>query len=135
MRHELHQEHPERVDADGDRDGIDHRREEHRGRAAVQQFAHAEIGVDAGGQREDRGSEFEYAFEARDALRQQRGRSEAPGQGRGYGGSIGGHDQVPCGSKPTEQRPRCWLSTSLLEINSDEIMSADFAFGLASPSA
>jgi hypothetical protein len=58
MRHELHQEYPERVNADRHRDRIDHRGKEHRGRAAVQQFADAEIGVDAGRQRQDRGGEF-----------------------------------------------------------------------------
>ena len=58
MGHGLHQEHPERINADGDRDRIDHRGKEHGGRAAVQQFADAEIGVDAGRQRQDSGGEF-----------------------------------------------------------------------------
>jgi len=71
MRHELHQEHPERIDADRYRHGIDHRGKEHRGRTAVQQFADAEVGIDAGRQREDCGGEFQRAFEAGDAIRQQ----------------------------------------------------------------
>src|SRR5207249_1482713 len=58
MRHELHQEHPERINADGDRDRVDDRGKDHRSRAAVQQFADAEIGVDAGRQRENSGGEF-----------------------------------------------------------------------------
>src|SRR5205085_2723900 len=55
VRHKLHQEHPERVDADRHRNRIDHRRKEHGGRAAVQQFANAEVSIDTGRQRQDRG--------------------------------------------------------------------------------
>jgi hypothetical protein len=50
---------------------IDHRGEQHHGRAAVQQFADAKIGVDAGRQCEDRSSELQRDFEACDAFQQQ----------------------------------------------------------------
>jgi hypothetical protein len=36
MRHEMHQEHPERIDADGYRDRIDHRGKRHRAWTAIQ---------------------------------------------------------------------------------------------------
>jgi len=68
MRHEMHQEHPERIDADRHRDRIDHRGKQHHAGAAVQQFADAKKGIDAGREREDRGREFQRAFEARDAF-------------------------------------------------------------------
>ena len=48
MRHQPHQEGPEGVDADRDRGRIDEGAEEDDGRRAVEQIAHAEIGVDAG---------------------------------------------------------------------------------------
>jgi hypothetical protein len=41
VRHEMHQENPERVNAYGNRHGVYDRGEEDRGRAAVKQFADA----------------------------------------------------------------------------------------------
>jgi len=64
----MHQEHPERIDADGYRDRIDHRGKQHHARTAIQEFANPEKGIDAGRKREDRGREFQRAFEARDAF-------------------------------------------------------------------
>ncbi len=62
MRQEAHQEGPERVDADRDRDRVNDRRKEHDRGVAVQQVADAEIGVDAARQREhgerDLGGDF-----------------------------------------------------------------------------
>ena len=52
MRQEPHQERPERENTDGDRGRINHRREEDGGGVAVEQFANAEIGVDAAGEGE-----------------------------------------------------------------------------------
>ena len=52
MRQEPHQIGPERVDRDRDRGRIDDRAEEHQHRRAVQQPAHAEIGIDAAGERQ-----------------------------------------------------------------------------------
>ena len=72
MRHEMHQEHPECIDADGYRDRIDHRGKQHHARAAVQELADAEIGIDTGREREDRGREFQRAFQAHDAVCQHR---------------------------------------------------------------
>jgi len=73
MRHELHHEYPERVDADRDRDRVDHGGKEYGGRTAVEQLAHAEIGVDAGGERQDSGGQLEGGFEPADAIGQQHG--------------------------------------------------------------
>ena len=93
MRHEMHQEHPERIDACRHRDGIDHRGKEHHAGAAVEQFADAEISIDAGRQREDRGREFQRDFQAGDAFRQLQGSRRAGRQGLRGEGSIRGHDE------------------------------------------
>jgi hypothetical protein len=69
--HELHHEHPERVDADRDRNRVDHGGEQHGGGAAVQQFANAELGIDAGCECEDRGGELERDLEPLDAVGEQ----------------------------------------------------------------
>ncbi len=53
MRQELHEHGPEGVDRHRHRGRIDQRGEEGHDRRAVEQVAHPEIGVDAGGERED----------------------------------------------------------------------------------
>ncbi len=73
MRHELHHEDPERIDADRNRDRVDHGGEEHGGRTAVEQFTDTEIGVDAGRERQDRGGQLEGDFEPANAIGQQHG--------------------------------------------------------------
>jgi hypothetical protein len=51
--HEAHHEGPERVDRDGDGGGVDDGGKEDEGRCAIEQAAHAQIGVDARRQRQD----------------------------------------------------------------------------------
>ena len=72
MRQEPQQEGPERIDADRDRDRIDHGCEEHDGRVAVEQIADAEIGVDAACEREHAECHARGDFQALNALTQGR---------------------------------------------------------------
>ena len=65
---EPHQERPEREDADGHRDRIDHRGEEHDRGVAVEQLADAEIGVDAAGEGEDADGDPRRDLEPLDAV-------------------------------------------------------------------
>ncbi len=52
MRKKAQEKRPEGIDADGDGDGINHRREKYHGGVAVQKLAHAEISIDAARERE-----------------------------------------------------------------------------------
>src|SRR3954451_8920748 len=81
MRHELHEENPEGVNTDGDRDRVDDGGEEHHRRVAVEELAHAEIRVDAGGERENRGCDFQRHFQALQTGGELHGRPRKDGGG------------------------------------------------------
>jgi hypothetical protein len=68
MRQQPHQKRPEREDADRHRDRIDHRGEEDDRGVAIEQFADAEIGVDAAGEGEDADRDPRGDLEALDAV-------------------------------------------------------------------
>jgi hypothetical protein len=68
MRQQPHQERPECVDANRDRDRIDDGGEENDGSVAVEQFAYAKVSIDAARQREHGERDARSHFEARNAL-------------------------------------------------------------------
>ena len=70
QRHEPEEEGPEGVDGDRHRGRIDDGAEEHEGRAAVEQAAHAEVGIDARGERQHRQREARHGLDAAQRLGQ-----------------------------------------------------------------
>ncbi len=68
MRHKLHQENPEGVNANGYCDGIYYGGKKDGGWVAVKQLANAEISVNTCRERQDGGREFQGGFEAIYAL-------------------------------------------------------------------
>jgi hypothetical protein len=131
MRQEAHEEGPERVDSDRDRDRIDDGGEEHDGRIAIQKVAHAEIGVDAAGERQHAKRNARRHFETAhpiaqaadmmDPFRRRRRRPDVPAPH----GIIRRKFRRQCGSAPCKP-PRQTLAFQELAFQEEKISAKRF---------